>query len=130
MRAASERLEFERAGIFRDRKQRLEELVARFGRLRFAVESLSFLYLVPGHDREDRCYVVRRGVVRHEQPSPQTPAEWAALERRVQEVFRDAPHAGNAIPAHEVDELLLLTSWFSTRPEEMSATLPPGALTR
>lgn len=128
MREASGRMEYERAGILRDRMQRLEALVARFSRLRFAVESLSFVYLVPGHEGEDRCYVVRRGVVRHEQQTPQTPEEWRALEQRVRDVFRAHELAAGAVPAHEVDELLLLTSWFTTRPEELDATVPPQAL--
>jgi hypothetical protein len=28
-----------------------------------------------------------------------------------------------AIPGHEVDELLLLTSWFRTRPKELEKTV-------
>lgn len=125
---ASARMEYERAGILRDRRQRLEELVGRFSRLRFAVESLSFVYLVPGHEGEDRCYVVRRGVVRHEQDTPKTPDEWTVFERRVTDVFRAPELTAGAVPAHEVDELLLLTSWFTTRPEELDATVPPQAL--
>ena len=48
MEAASERLEYERAGALRDKLKRLEALRAQFGRLRFAVETLSFVYNVPG----------------------------------------------------------------------------------
>lgn len=127
MREASDKLEYERAGILRDRKARLEELRVRFGRLRFAIESLSFVYLVPGHAGEDRVYLVRRGVVRHEAIAPREPADWDALLAAVRDVFIDQAALAGAIPAHEVDELLLLTSWFSTRPQELDATVPPAA---
>lgn len=130
MRVASERMEYERAAILRDKWQRVEGLRERFSRLRFAVESLTFVYLVPGHGGDDRIYLVRRGVVRDELRPPQTPAEWAAAARRVHEVFVAPDLRAGAIPSHEVDELLLLTSWFTTRPEEMDATVPADAFLR
>src|SRR4051812_25806139 len=64
MEAASERLEYERAAVLRDKFKRLEALRTQFGRLRFAVETLSFAYSVPGHDGDDRVYLIRRGRVR------------------------------------------------------------------
>ncbi len=73
MQAASAEWQFERAAILRDKKARLESLQERFSRLRFAVESLSFVYLVPGHAGEDRVYLVRRGVVRAEHAAPDRP---------------------------------------------------------
>ncbi len=125
MQEASDRLEYERAGILRDKKARIESLRERFARLRFAVESLSFVYLVPGHGGDDRIYLVRRGVVREEFVPPRTPGEWEVLQGTVDRVFRGRDPLAGAIPAHEVDELLLLTSWFSVRPEEMDSTVPP-----
>jgi excinuclease ABC subunit C len=124
---ASERLEYERAAVLRNRLQRLEGLQERFSRLRFAVESLSFVYLVPGHGDDHRYYLIRRGVVRHQAPAPRTPEEWHDLAEKARDVFDPGVLAG-AVPAHDVDELLLLTSWFSTRPEELDATFAPDAL--
>ncbi|MBL8960732.1 MAG: GIY-YIG nuclease family protein [Gemmatimonadetes bacterium] len=126
MQAASAEWQFERAAVLRDKKAKLESLQERFSRLRFAVESLSFVYLVPGHAGEDRIYLVRRGVVRAEHAAPDTPEAWAALASSIHAVFRGGPLPG-AIPSHEVDELLLLTSWFSTRAEELDATVPPAS---
>ncbi len=126
MQEASSAWQFERAATLRDKKARLESLQDRFSRLRFAVESLSFVYLVPGHEGDDRVYLVRRGVVREEHVAPQTTNAWDALASAIEGVFsRSALPA--AVPAHEVDELSLLTSWFSTRPEELQATVPPLA---
>ena len=65
-------MEFERAATLRDKLQRLEELREQFGRLRFAVETLSFLYTVRGHEGDDRLYLIRRGRVRAEVPTPRT----------------------------------------------------------
>ena len=70
MEAASERLEYERAAALRDKLKRLEALRGQFARLRFAVETLSFVYTVPGHEADDRVYLIRRGRVRGETALP------------------------------------------------------------
>jgi len=72
MEEASEHLQFERAASLRDKLQRLEVLREQFARLRFAVEQLSFVYTVRGHEGDDRVYVVKRGVVRAELPKPRS----------------------------------------------------------
>jgi excinuclease ABC subunit C len=126
MEAASERLEFERAAHLRDKLHRLESLKEQFIRFRFAVETLSFVYSVPGHDGEDRVYVIRRGRVRAEFPAPQTIRERAQLRRTVAEVFERTEHKGAQIPTHEIDELLLLSSWFRRFPGELARTTGPA----
>jgi len=127
MDEASERLAFERAAALRDKLQRLESLRQQFGRLRFGVEALTFAYRVAGVDGEDRVYLVRRGRIRAEVSWPRAAHEWGALgeiaERLVGPVERT-----NAVPGHEVDELLLLTSWFRTRPQELHQTAPLRAV--
>ena len=122
MEESSAQLEFERAASLRDKMLRLESLREQFSRLRFAVESLSFVYLVPGFGNDDRAYVIRRGRVRAELPAPRTPAEQDALRRRAAEVFAPAARRATTVPAHEVDELLLLSSWFRKFPEELDRT--------
>lgn len=126
MEEASERLAFERAGALRDKLQRLEGLREQFTRLRFGVESLTFAYRVTGVHGEDRIYLVRRGRVRAEVPAPRAPHEWGAL-REVAERLVAPDERTNAVPGHEVDELLLLTSWFRTRSAELEQT---ASLTR
>lgn len=123
MRASSERLEFERAAAYRDKFNRLEALRERFGRLRFAVESLSFLYTVRGSDGNERLYVIRRGRVRAELDPPRTPDDRSALDATLQEIFGDAT-TGMQVPSHEIDELLLLSSWFRRFPHELDHTKP------
>lgn len=128
MREASQRLEFERAGALRDKRQRLEDLRGQFDRMRFAVETLTFGYQVPGVDGEDRLYLIRRGVVREDLPAPRTEADRSEVASVARRVLADFPAAGpRSIPRHEVDELLVIASWFRSRPEELARTNPMEA---
>ena len=123
MEEASEQLQFERAASLRDKLQRLEVLREQFARLRFAVEQLSFVYTVRGHEGEDRVYVVKRGVVRAELPKPRSSWQREKLKRLARDIFGAAPEKpALAVPTHEIDELLLLSSWFRKFPSEMSRT--------
>jgi excinuclease ABC subunit C len=131
MDASSERLEYERAAVLRDKLKRLEALRGQFARLRFAVETLSFAYTVPGHDGDDRIYLIRRGRVRAESGMPKTPDDAALLAGMIGEVFGAAERESSQIPTHEIDELLLLSSWFRRFPDELertSATAPVASL--
>ena len=130
MEESSERLEFERAAQIRDKMLRLESLREQFERLRFAVESLSFVYTVPGHGGDDRAYVIRRGRIRAELPAPTTAEERNALAVRAADVFAPAELKSATIPAHEVDELMLLSSWFRKFPKELERTEPAAAFPR
>lgn len=121
MEAASDAMEFERAAIFRDKLSRLEALREQFDRLRFAVESLSFVYNVSGFDGRQRTYVIRRGVVRAELDTPTSRRDRAAMRRLVADIFGENPTPTWSVPTHEIDELLLLSSWFRKFPEEMKS---------
>lgn len=126
MEASSARLEFERAAALRDKVTRLESLQEQFARLRFAVETLSFVYHVPGDAGDDRAYVIRRGRVRHEAPAPRTAQDRALFDARVAEAFTTVGRESGAVPAHEIDELLLIASWFRQHPEEMGRAIRPS----
>jgi excinuclease ABC subunit C len=122
MEKLSAELEFERAAHYRDKLERLEALRAQFGRLRFAVENLSFVYTVPGHEGEDKVYLIRRGVVRAELAKPRSSKDRRTMKQLVGDIFaqHDSPTA--QVPTHEIDELLLLSSWFRRFPKEMKRT--------
>jgi excinuclease ABC subunit C len=120
--AASERLEYERAGMLHAKAERLRSLRAQFMRLRFAVEALSFVYTVPGVEEDDRVYLIRRGRVREEATVPRTPDEAATLLRMIEDVYAPAERESGRIPTHEIDELLLLSSWFRRNPDELRRT--------
>ena len=123
MEASSDALDFERAAVMRDKIRRLEALREQFGRMRFALESLSFVYTVPGTSKEDgRSYLVRRGRVRDERPTPRSAAERRALETAVHEILAPAERSPAVVPGHEVDEILLVASWFKKHPKELAQT--------
>ncbi|MEO6879307.1 MAG: UvrB/UvrC motif-containing protein, partial [Gemmatimonadaceae bacterium] len=122
MEASSERMEYERAAVQRDKLKRLEALRGQFARLRFAVETLSFTYTVRGHEGDDRIYLVRRGRVRAESAMPKTTTDAAALAGLIDTVFSPVERETTEIPTHEIDELLLLSSWFRRFPAELERT--------
>ncbi|HUQ45691.1 MAG TPA: UvrB/UvrC motif-containing protein [Gemmatimonadaceae bacterium] len=124
MQAASAQLDFERAATLRDKLQRLEGLRAQFIRFRFAVETLSFVYTVPGHAGDDRVYLIRRGRVRGEFAMPRSEEDRARLLAMVNEVFSPVERDSAQVPSHEVDELLLLSSWFRRFPAELAQSRP------
>ncbi len=125
MEASSDALDFERAATMRDKIRRLESLQEQFGRIRFALESLSFSYTIPAAKPEDsRTYVVRRGRVRHEGPTPSSVAERRAHDARVAEILAPTERAPATVPGHEVDEVLLVAAWFKKHPKELARTEP------
>jgi excinuclease ABC subunit C len=126
---ASDTMQYERAAALHRKVGRLQSLREQFARLRFAVESLSFVYTVPGVDGDDRVYLIRRGRVRAEVPVPRSPDDAAALLGMIEHVF-DAPEPDRGrVPGHEIDELLLLTSWFKRFPDELTRTSGARQLT-
>ena len=123
MEVASDKLEFERAASLRDKLQRLEALKQQFLRFRFAVETLSFVYTVPGFDGEDRVYLNRRGRVRADDIPPQSERDRRRLAHLTEAVYGTAERETTQIPTHEIDELLLLSSWFRRFPGELARTM-------
>ena len=122
MERLSAEMQYERAAVYRDKLERLEALRAQFGRLRFAVENLSFVYTVPGHEGEDRVYLIRRGVVRAELGKPRSSKDRRSMEQLVEDIFSQQGRPTAQVPTHEIDELLLLSSWFRRFPREMKRT--------
>jgi excinuclease ABC subunit C len=106
----------------RDKVKRLEELRQQFNRLHFAVEALSFVYNVPGHEGDDRVYLIRRGRVRAEVAAPRTPEDAVDLLALIDSVYTPVERDTTRIPTHEIDELLLLSAWFKRFPDELAHT--------
>ena len=133
MAEASEARDFERAAAWREKLEVLESLFASVSRLRAATEALTFVYGVrdrttrrKGGRRDDRVYLVHRGLVRALAPWPRTPIERGAFAASVAR-WAGTPVAGPAAhTAPEMDELLLVMSWFRQHPEEFESTKPLG----
>lgn len=132
MEASSDALDFERAAVMRDKILRLESLREQFARIRFALESLSFVYTVPcpAKSGDDRAYVIRRGRVRAEYPAPKTPSERRAFDKVVAELLAPVERTSATVPGHEVDEVLLVAAWFRKFPAELKRAKDYGAATR
>lgn len=122
MEEASARLEFERAATLRDKVERLEGLRAQFARLRFAVESLSFVYTPPAVEGEDVSYVIRRGRVRATLAVPRTTEQRRTFDATVTGIFAPVERSDGRVPSHEIDELMLVSSWFTRFPKEFERT--------
>ncbi len=124
MNSAAQRWEFEHAASLRNRIERLEMLRTEFARLRQALDHLSFLYTVPGHDGDDRVYVIRRGSVRAVVPRPKSRGDRSRMRKLVDEHFR-AHEEGGALSTERVDEILLISQWFRQNPAELANTTAP-----
>src|SRR5258708_36760029 len=94
----------------------------------FVVESLSFVYPVPGHDGDDRVYLIRRGRVRAEMHQPRTDEERDRLVEMLTDVFEPGERETAQVPAHEIDEVMLLSSWFRRFPEELDRSQHAAAI--
>jgi excinuclease ABC subunit C len=105
---AAERWDFEYAASIRNRLERLQVLRDEFARLRDALETLTFLYNVPGADGDARTRAAQR----------------RELVRLSEEQLRAPETASALVSKHQVDEILLLSHWFRVHPEEMERTLP------
>ena len=126
MEALSRAQAYERAALYRDKLRRLERLQRPVRQMRFALESLSFVYPVPGFGGDNRVYLVRRGTVRAERPAPRSTPERFDLQRLVDEVFQAGEPAERAGAAARNRRILLLSSWFRRFPEELGRTWTPG----
>jgi excinuclease ABC subunit C len=121
MATAADRLHFEYAAGLRDRMYRLEEARSELVSLRGFIDSLSFVYEVPGADGDDRIYVVRRGSIREEVPTPRDPGARAALMERARRLLRRRESFARVVPT-QAAEILLLARWFRLRPCELERT--------
>ncbi|MDZ7632399.1 MAG: UvrB/UvrC motif-containing protein [Gemmatimonadaceae bacterium] len=130
MQMHSDALEFERAAQVRDKLQRLELLRIQLERLRFAVETLTFAYPVTGHGNETRIYLIKRGTVRADLKLPTTRREQLEFTEWSRRVFLSTERPSRQVPTHEIDELLLLSSWFQRHPAEHARTLAPELAVR
>jgi hypothetical protein len=69
-------------------------------------------------------YLIRRGSVRAEAKAPASEVDQRALGKLIEDVFGPAEPAWAPVPNHEVDEILLLSSWFQRFPEELERARP------
>ncbi len=125
MEDASGRMDFEYAALLRDRLERLEGFQKQLAAFRGRVESLSFVYRVPGFNGDDRIYVIRRGRIRKELQLPTSRAQRVRTGEVVEQVFSRAERGLVALRPLEAAEILLVARWFRLRPKELDRTTAP-----
>jgi excinuclease ABC subunit C len=121
MDTAADRLHFEYAAALRDRMNRLEQARAELLALRGLIESLSFVYEVPGHSGDDRVYIVRRGSIREECAAPRAHDDRSTLLQRARTLLQRRETYARVAPT-QAAEILLLARWFRLRPDELART--------
>ncbi len=122
MQRAAESRDFELAASWRRKFEDLEWLMAATARARTAVELLTFVYRDPGEFGDDRAYLIRHGTVRAAFPYPATPIEVEAFKAAVREDAVADPGSRPMLPRENIDEVLLLLSWFRRHPEALRRT--------
>jgi excinuclease ABC subunit C len=120
---AGEQQDYERATWWRRRFDALEWLLRATGQARAAVEALSFVYLDPGSYGDDRVYLIRQATVRAVAPAPTTPLEREAFRCEVERHMTPEPQTG-PLPLANLDEMMLLISWFNARTAAIRRTVP------
>jgi len=118
MEAAAHRLQFEYAATLRDRVDRLQAIRDELVALRGTIESLTFVYPVSGFDGDDRCYIVRRGIVLAEVCAPADAAARAALVERAERLCSGPQRHPFGVGAAQATEILTVARWFRRHPEE------------
>lgn len=121
MATAADRLQFEYAAELRDRMHRLEDARTELVGLRGFIDSLSFVYEVPGVAGDDRAYVIRRGSIREDSTAPRNDAERRMLAGRAGRLLRRREVHARIAPT-QAAEILLLARWFRLRPGELEKT--------
>ena len=125
MSEASGRMDFEYAALLRDRLERLGRFRDELTAFRGTVEDLSFVYRVPGHNGDDRVYLIRKGRIRRDLPLPKGRAARIRVAGAVEEVYGTHDPGPSALSSEEAAEILLVARWFKLNPNERRRTVKP-----
>jgi excinuclease ABC subunit C len=125
MERASRGMEFEYAAILRDRAERLETLQRELVAFRGRVEGLSLVYRVPGFKGDDRLYLIRKGLVQEDIPSPRRKRERRRAARKIEAIYGSPPPDFGSLSQEAASEILLVARWFRLRNREMRRTWKP-----
>jgi excinuclease ABC subunit C len=123
MSASATALEFERAAALRDRLEALTWLHERLKHLRQARQRQSFIYPVQGHAGTWLWYLIQHGYVVAAMPAPLKNADRKIALAQLRRVYKKPAPAPGAVPASEIDGVLLVAAWFRRHPEERARTI-------
>ena len=120
MQIAAERMNFEYAAQLRDRATRLEEARYELIASRASIESLTFMYHVPGWGGDDRIYVIRRGSIRAEWAVPTSQNELEELKQRARQLLTRRERVTTTVTPEQVNQVLLIARWFRLKPDRLN----------
>jgi excinuclease ABC subunit C len=126
MSEAARRMDFEYAALLRDRLERLMRFRDELTAFRGTVEDLSFVYRVPGHNGDDRVYLIRKGRIRREMPLPKGTRARTRVVAAVGDVFSELDAGPAALTSDQAAEILLVARWFRQNPDERKRTVDPA----
>jgi excinuclease ABC subunit C len=126
MAAASAAKAYERAAALRDKLDVLSWLADRLGWLQRARAEHTFVYPVTGYDGRTLWYLIHRGRVRAVVPAPRDPTSRQSARAAIEAVFAAQGREGTAVPADQVDHILLVAGWFHKHEDERQRLLSPA----
>ncbi len=123
MKAASARMEYERAMTLRDKLFDLRSLTERLVWLKNARQHHSFIYPLIGADERCVWYFIERGQVRAVIYQPRTARSRVKACSLIDDIYRSQKPIATVMPHGQVDSVLLVAAWFRKRPEERTGCL-------
>lgn len=123
LRRAVGRWLFEYAAVLVERIETLSSVRSSLLRIRRSLESLTAAYPVPGHQGDDRIYLLSRGLVRGAHQVPRDLDARKQLGETLERVLCSAPPTPGRANPDELAEMLLVERWFRRKPEERERLL-------
>jgi excinuclease ABC subunit C len=125
MAAASQRLEFERAAIFRERLELFDWLAQSLAQIKFARRDQSFVYRTMGPSGTPTWFAIHRGRVVNIVKAPDTSAERKRVFRAFEAIYGPERLGRTPVTRQEIDHFLLVSAWFRHHPAEQALCAPP-----
>jgi excinuclease ABC subunit C len=126
MDAAAAAQMYERAAALRDKLDILEWLSERLAWLQRARREHTFIYPLAGDDGRVLWYLTHRGRVRTVVPAPNDAASRRTARAAIEAVFGPEADDTAAVPADQVDSILLVAGWFRKHADERRQLIQPS----
>jgi excinuclease ABC subunit C len=127
MEQCAKKLAFEQASALRDQLELLEWLYDRLGHVRQARAGRCFIYPVSGHAGEDRWYFVHHGAIVGVYEGPKDEASRNVLGAALDHLDKHRMPPGSSSALRNLENVLLVASWFRRHPVEREHTLDYAA---
>ena len=123
--SAADGHEYERAAALRDKLDVLRWLAEKLTWLQRARREHTFVYPLAGDDGRVLWYLVHRGRVRAVVDSPHDATTRRLARTAIEKSFSPESSEPTAVPADQVDSVLLIAGWFRKYSDERRRLLTP-----